>query len=213
MSKSTRLSRTARKKQVTKKKKPLWKKIVVTIAIVLLVCFIGVDSTFAYFIATAPKIDIDKLDVPYASTVHDKDGEVFADVGTENRTKIQYDDLPEVLIDAVTATEDARFFKHRGIDLRRIGGAIIANIKYGFGAEGASRITQQVVENMFLSPEKTLKLKVQEQWLALQLERKYSKEEIMEMYLNKIYYGANSYGVAKAAESYFGITDLQDRKS
>src|SRR5699024_7201504 len=76
--------------------------------------------------------------------------------------------------------------------------------------EGASTITQQVVENMFLTPEKSLKLKVQEQWLALQLERKYSKEEILEMYLNKIHYGSNAYGIKKAAEVYFDKEDLSD---
>src|SRR5699024_1384007 len=119
-------------------------------------------------------------------------------------------DLPQVLIDAVVATEDARFFSHPGIDIRRIGGAVKANITQGFGAEGASTITQQVVENSFLTPEKSIKLKVQEQWLALKLEREYSKEQIMEMYLNKIFYGNHSYGVAKAAERYFGKTDLND---
>src|SRR5699024_9653776 len=140
----------------------------------------------------------------------DMEGNVFADIGTENRTNIKYDDLPEVLVDAITATEDARFFKHRGIDFRRLGAAILANIKRGFGAEGASTITHQVAEQMFLTPDKKIKIKVQEQWLALQLEREFSKEQIMEMYVNKIFYGNNAYGVAKAAEIYFGVTDLHD---
>src|SRR5699024_7366054 len=107
-------------------------------------------------------------------------------------------------------TEDSRYFKHHGIDIRRIGGAIKANITSDFGSEGASTITQQVVENAFLSSDKKLKLKVQEQWLALKLEREYSKEEILEMYLNKIYYGSGAYGVAKAAEIYFDKKDLKD---
>src|SRR5699024_11698950 len=98
------------------------------------------------------------------------------------------------LIDAVVATEDSRFYKYKGIDLRRIGGGIKANILRGFGAEGASTITQQVVEQMFLTPDKSIKRKVQEQWLALKLDRQYSKEEIMEMYLNKNFYGGNAYG-------------------
>ena len=128
----------------------------------------------------------------------------------KNVKKWNYEDLPEVLIDAVTATEDARFFEHHGIDLRRIGGAIIANITNGFGSQGASTITQQLVEKSFLTSDKELKLKVQEQWLALKLERQYSKEEILEMYLNKIFYGANAYGVGQAAETYFGVTDLHE---
>src|SRR5699024_8731117 len=101
-------------------------------------------------------------------------------------------------------------FKHPGIDLRRIGGAIMANFTRGFGAEGASTITQQVAENSFLTPDKTIKLKVQEQWLSLKLERKYTKEEILDMYLTKIYYVSNSYGVAKADENYLGKKDLHD---
>src|SRR5699024_2382774 len=88
--------------------------------------------------------------------------------------------------------------------------AIKANITSDFGSEGASTITQQVVENAFLSSDKKLKLKVQEQWLALKLEREYSKEEILEMYLNKIYYGSGAYGVATAAEIYFDKKDIKD---
>src|SRR5690625_4855808 len=156
-------SRAARRKQTSKCKKPMWKKLILSLVILFLVIGLSIGGLFAYYIATAPPIDLDKLDVPFASQLYDKDGESFAELFEENRIKIQYDDLPEELIDAIVATEDARFFKHPGVDLRRMVGAVIANIRYGFGSEGASTITQQVVENMFLSPEKTLKLKVQEQ--------------------------------------------------
>lgn len=203
-------TRTARKKQIQKQKKPIWKRIVLIFAIFIALIGLAVGGTFIYFIATAPKLDVSQIDVAYSSQFYDKDGEMFADMGTENRIKIEYDDLPEKLIDAVIATEDARFFEHHGIDLRRIGGAVIANIKHGFGSEGASTITQQVVEHMFLSPEKKIKLKVQEQWLAIQLERELTKEQILEIYLNKIFYGNNAYGVAMAAKVYFGIEDLHD---
>jgi penicillin-binding protein 1A len=203
-------TRTARKKQIQKQKKPIWKRIVLIFAIFIALIGLAVGGTFIYFIATAPKLDVSQIDVAYSSQFYDKDGEMFADMGTENRIKIEYDDLPEKLINAVIATEDARFFEHHGIDLRRIGGAVIANIKHGFGSEGASTITQQVVEHMFLSPEKKIKLKVQEQWLAIQLERELTKEQILEIYLNKIFYGNNAYGVAMAAKVYFGIEDLHD---
>lgn len=203
-------TRSSRKKQKVKKKKPLWKQIIKTIMLLcLLIGLVGV-GIFTYFIATAPKLDIDKLDVAYGSTFYDMDGEAFAERFEENRTKVEYSDIPDVLIDAVIATEDSRFFEHPGIDIRRIGGAIKANITRGFGSEGASTITQQVVENMFLTPEKSIKLKVQEQWLALKLEREFTKEQIMEMYLNKIFYGSNAYGVAKASEVYFDKEDLHD---
>ncbi|MYL42007.1 PBP1A family penicillin-binding protein [Virgibacillus salexigens] len=203
-------SRSARRKQKKNKKKPLWKKIVLSLLIILIVMGIGAGATAAYWIATAPDINDAKLSDPLASQILDKDGEVFAVLGEQKRTKVNYDELPQGLIDAVTATEDARFFEHSGIDLRRIGAAVIANITNGFGSEGASTITQQVVEKSFLTPEKKISLKVQEQWLALQLEREYSKEEILEMYLNKIYYGSGAYGVAKAAETYFGKKDLSE---
>ncbi|WP_099158328.1 PBP1A family penicillin-binding protein [Virgibacillus ndiopensis] len=201
-------SRTARRKQKNSKKKPLWKRIMLITGIVVLALVIGVGALFTYYIATAPEIDASKLSDPFSSKIYDKDGELIADLGKKQRTKIGYDDLPQVLIDAVIATEDSRFFEHPGIDIWRIGGAIVSNITDGFGSEGASTITQQVVEKSFLSHEKKIKIKVQEQWLALQLEQKYSKEEILEMYLNKVYYGAGAYGVAKAAQIYFGKTDL-----
>lgn len=199
-----------RHKQKKPKKKITWKKILLYIAIGFLAIGIGIASLFTYYIATAPKLDIDKLEDTFSSRVYDKDGNLITDLGSEQRTKITYDDLPEVLVDAVLAAEDVRFFSHIGIDFRRIGGAILANIKRGFGAEGASTITQQVVENSFFTADKKLKRKVQEQWLSLKLEREYSKEEILEIYLNKIFYGSGAYGVAKASEIYFGKTDLHD---
>ncbi|WP_010530791.1 penicillin-binding protein 1A [Lentibacillus jeotgali] len=203
-------SRTARRKQKKSAKKPLWKKIIMITGIAILALGIGVGALFTYYIVTAPEIDASKLDTPFPSKIYDKDGELFANLGAEQRTKVEYEELPQVLIDAVLSTEDARFFEHPGIDIWRIGGAIVSNVTNGFGSEGASTITQQLVEKSFLSPEKKISIKVQEMWLALKLERQYSKEEILEMYLNKIYYGNRAYGVGKAAERYFGKTDLSE---
>lgn len=106
--------------------------------------------------------------------------------------------------DAIIATEDVRFYKHNGIDLIRLGGAVIANFTKGFGAEGASTITQQVVKNSFLTPEKTLSRKAQEAWLAFQLEQKYSKEQIFEMYVNKVWMNSGGHGIATAAKVFYG---------
>src|SRR5699024_12659439 len=111
------------------------------------------------------------LDGPSAAERYVQDGQQVADMGEEYRGKVNYDDLPEELIDAVVATEDSRFYKHKGIDLRRIGGAIKANIQRGLGAEGASTISQQVVEQMCFTPDKAHKRTVQKQWLAVKLER------------------------------------------
>lgn len=202
-------SRTARRQK--KSKKPILKRIILGIILAMLVIGVGVAALFTFYIIKAPDLDPDKLSDPFSSEIYDMDGEFVTDRGgSEKRKKIKYEDLPDELIQAVIATEDSRFFEHPGIDIPRIFGAIKANIFNGFGSEGASTITQQVVENSFLTPDKTIELKVQEQWLALKLEREYSKEEILEMYLNKIFYGSNAHGVAKASEIYFGKTDLHD---
>src|SRR5690625_4903472 len=166
-------SRMDRHKKKTKKKKKLtWKKLILAILLVFLLIGLSVAGLFTYYIATAPELDLEKLADPFSSRIYDKDGNLVTDLGSERRIKVTFDDLPDVLIDAVLATEDVRFFDHIGIDFRRIGGAVLANIKRGFGSEGASTITQQVVENSFITTgKKKLKSKVQEQWLALKLER------------------------------------------
>ena len=102
--------------------------------------------------------------------------------------------------DAVLATEDVRFYKHHGMDFWRLGGAVLANFQSGFGSQGASTLTQQVIKNSFLSNEKTLKRKAQEAWLAFKLEQDYKKDEIFEMYFNKILMSGNVYGIGTAAQ-------------
>jgi len=195
-------------KGTTKKREGLWKKITLSILTVAVICILAGVGGFYYLVSGAPDLDESKLKDPLSSTVLDKDGNVFAELGTEQRTKISYNEIPTVVQDAFIATEDVRFFKHKGVDIRRVFGAVLANITGGFGSQGGSTITQQVVKNSFLSPEKTIKRKVQEWYLAFQLEQKYSKQQILEMYLNKVYFsnglnGRGVYGIAKASETYF----------
>ncbi|SHN19169.1 penicillin-binding protein 1A [Gracilibacillus kekensis] len=206
----SRIARREQLKQNKSKKKPIGKKIMKYALIAILLIGLGVGVLFTYYISTAPPLDAELLSDPASTNLYDINEEVFAKLGAEKRTKIQYSELSTVLEDAILATEDVRFHDHMGIDLKRIGGAVIANFRDGFGSQGASTITQQVVKGSFLSNDKKLKRKVQEQWLALKLDREFSKEEIMEMYVNKIYYGAGAYGVAMAAEVYFGKTDLEE---
>lgn len=157
------------------------------------------------FIQDAPEIDQAKLADPLSSKFYDKDGNFIHEYGTEHRTKISYEQIPKQLEEAIIATEDSRFYEHHGVDLLRTLKAIFVNLTGDFGSQGGSTITQQVIKNSFLTPEKTIKRKVQEWYLAYQLEKQYSKEEILAMYVNKINLGNRSYGVAAAAENYYGL--------
>ncbi len=120
----------------------------------------------------------------------------------ENYIKIR--DIPESMQQAIVAVEDTRFYSHHGFDLQGIMRATLVNIQYGQIEEGASTITQQLVKNLFLSNEQSYGRKVEELLLALDIEANYSKDEILELYLNTIYYGSNYYGIGPAAEGYFG---------
>jgi penicillin-binding protein 1A len=198
------------KKSGKQKKGSLLKKLVLSLLVLGIIGMVSGIATFAYFVIDAPPLDEAKIKDPLSSTIYDMNGNKIAEIGGEKRTYISYKEIPKVLEEAVLATEDVRFYEHHGLDFIRLGAAVIANVKEGFGSEGASTITQQVVKLSFLSPEKTLKRKAQEAWLAIRLEQKYSKQEILEMYLNKIYYSNRIYGVKKAAEFYFNKTDLND---
>ena len=195
---------TKKTKRVKKRKNSFFKTLMYAISIMTLLV-VAVGIFFAVnVIRKAPPLDEALLKDPLSSTLVDVNGNKFAELGKENREKVTYDQLPDNLINAVLAIEDVRFFNHNGIDIKRTAGSILANFKAGRKAQGGSTITQQVVKRSFLSPEKTYTRKFQEWYLALKLEQKYSKEQILEMYLNKIFYGEYSYGVQKAAQTYFG---------
>jgi penicillin-binding protein 1A len=202
----------AAKKKKKSKKSPegTFKKIFLAFIALCIIGMLSGVATFAYMVKDAPKLDEKLLKDPISSKIYDMDGNLITEVGSEKRDYVEYEDIPELVRNAVLATEDVRFFKHNGVDLIRLGGAVVANIKDGFGSEGASTITQQVVKNSFLTFDKTLKRKAQEAWLAFQLERKYTKQEIFEMYVNKIFMSENVHGIATAAKVYFGKEDLKD---
>lgn len=185
------------------KGKGIVKKVFLTLLVVMFLCLIGGLGTFAYFVSDAPKLDPDKLKVPVPSKIYDMNKDLVTELGTEKRDLVEFDEIPDLMKNAILATEDARFFKHNGIDLIRLGGAVIGNVTNGFGSQGASTLTQQVVKLTFLSNEKTIKRKAQEAWLALQLERNFSKEDIFEMYVNRVSMGGNVYGIKAAAKTYF----------
>ena len=131
------------------------------------------------------------------------DGEVLATFGEVHRRPVHLADLPPALPAAVLATEDRRFHDHFGLDILGLGRALLANMEAGRIVQGGSTITQQVAKNLFLSPERSLKRKVQELMLALWLERRLTKNEILTLYLNRVYFGAGAYGVEAASQRFF----------
>lgn len=148
-------------------------------------------------VATLKDIDLQK-----PMQIFTSDGKLIGEVGEERRILVKLADVPPLLIDAILATEDARFYEHNGIDLKGIVRAVLRSAQGTM--QGASTITQQLARNFFLSPERKLERKLKEAILALEIEKKLSKDEILELYLNKIYLGYRSYGIAAAAKTYFG---------
>jgi len=151
-------------------------------------------------------LDMEKLRNPDPTTIiYDSQNQPAAGMHSgENRLTVPLADIPIHVRNAFVAIEDARFYEHCGVDLWRIGGALLNNLRAGGYAEGASTITQQLIKLTHLTSEKTLSRKAQEAWLAMQLERTASKDEILEMYLNTVYFGKGAYGIEAASQSYFG---------
>ena len=157
------------------------------------------------YVETAPELDLAALDgQAQTSFIYDCNGNLITEYkGTENRVMVSLAAMPKNLQNAYVAVEDARFYTHSGVDLKRIVGAFVNNLTSS-GTQGGSTITQQLIKNTLLSPEQSYRRKIQEAWLAMQLEMKYTKDQILESYLNTIYLGENYYGVQVAAEGYFG---------
>src|SRR3990172_2073007 len=133
------------------------------------------------------------------SKVYDDNDELFTEFHVERRIFIPLAQIPKPLRDAILAVEDARFYSHGGVDPMGIARAIYQNFRRGRIVEGGSTITQQLAKVLFLTPDKSLDRKLKEAFLALELERRYSKDRILEMYLNQIYFGAGAFGVEAAA--------------
>ncbi|MDZ5711977.1 PBP1A family penicillin-binding protein [Jeotgalibacillus haloalkalitolerans] len=213
--KSREEKRNAQKNSKTKNKKKkkgsLFKKILLTVFIVGLAGLLFGGGLFAYYASQAPDLNEEDFIDPITTELRDVNGDVFARIGAENREFVSYDEIPPLVENAVLAIEDNRFYEHQGVDFFRLMGAVLANITEGFGAEGASTLTQQVIKQSVLTPEKSLERKAQEAWLAYQLEQDYSKEDIFEMYVNKIYYSDSIYGIRTASQYYYDV-DLSDLK-
>ena len=174
-------------------------------AIVASIFFFGLIISFSvlwYFSTELPDYKIlSKYEPPISSRVHSGDGQLIAEFAIQKRLFIPYSSVPKKVINSFLSAEDKNFFKHPGVDARGITRAIIKNVKNFLQTkrlEGASTITQQVAKNFLLTNEVSLQRKIKEAILAFRIERAYSKERIMELYLNQIYLGQGTYGVAAA---------------
>ena len=148
---------------------------------------------------------------PHAVTrVYSANKELLAELFLEKRDPVPLQSIPRYLTAALVATEDRKFYKHSGVDIKGIARAIVKDIQAGGFVEGASTITQQLAKTLFLTPRKTIVRKIKEAILAFQLERRYTKNEILQLYLNQVYFGSGAYGVQSAAEIFFGksVPDL-----
>lgn len=194
----------ASKTQKPKGKTSFFRKFLITCLLLGIVGLVGGVATFFVMIKDAPKLEKAKLVNPLSSKIYDKNGDLVYEYGKEKRTNVTYDQIPKLVENAFLATEDARFYEHSGVDFKGTARAVLVSLKGDYGSQGGSTITQQVIKNYFLSMEKTSKRKIQEIYLAYKLEQQYSKHEILEMYLNKINLGNRSYGIATAAQNYYG---------
>src|SRR5262245_8898119 len=144
-----------------------------------------------------------KIPTPVKTVVYDSKGRVLHEFFKENRSPVRLNQIPRHLINATLSTEDRNFYNHWGVDLWGVGRAAVSNVLHMRTTEGGSTITQQLARNLFLTHERTLSRKLKEIALAVEIERNYSKNQILEMYFNQIYFGEGAYGVESAAKTFF----------
>lgn len=176
-----------------------------------MVALIAGAALFAHYVQSAPKLTEKSLTTTTSSKIYDSAGQLIADLGTEKRENATTAEIPTDLVNAIVAIEDHRFFEHRGIDVIRIAGAFVNNLTNG-NMQGGSTLDQQFIKLTYFSTsskDQTIKRKAQEAWLALQLERRNTKQEILTYYVNKVYMSNGNYGMKTAAQSYYG-KELKD---
>ena len=167
---------------------------------------------FLYYVSKAPTLSESKLVATTSSKIYDNKNELIADLGAERRVNTQANEIPTDLVKAIVSIEDHRFFDHRGVDTIRIIGAALRNLQGQGGLQGASTLTQQLIKLTYFSTstaDQTISRKAQEAWLAVQLEQKATKQEILTYYINKVYMSNGNYGMQTAAQNYYG-KDLKE---
>ena len=184
----------------------------ITFLTLFIALFLLGGGIFLYFVSKAPTLSESKLVATTSSKIYDNKNELIADLGSERRVNAQANEIPTDLVKAIVSIEDHRFFDHRGVDTIRIMGATLRNLRGGGGLQGASTLTQQLIKLTYFSTstaDQTLSRKAQEAWLAVQLEQKATKQEILTYYINKVYMSNGNYGMQTAAQNYYG-KDLKD---
>src|SRR5918996_3522002 len=162
-------------------------------------------AVFLFYGAWAQTFDMKKVgEMPERNTVFDVDGKIYSRLAGANRLKVSLSEVSPLFIAAVLAREDARFYEHQGIDWRGILRALVRDVLSVSAKEGASSITQQLARNSLPLGGRTLNRKILEAMVALRIEEKFTKEQILELYINRIYFGAGCYGVETASQAYFG---------
>jgi penicillin-binding protein 2A len=199
-----------KKTSVIKKFWSTWNKLHLTqVSILLASTLVLASLSFVYFSYKDADISALEAGLAQSTVIYDADGEVASKISANKNEGISIDQIPDHMKNAVIAIEDHRFYEHGGIDLKGIGRAFFTNVKAGGIVEGGSTLTQQLTKNALLSAEKTYKRKLEEFFLALEIEKEYSKDEILQMYLNQVYFGEGAWGIKRAAMKYYG-KDVED---
>ncbi|HIZ53173.1 MAG TPA: PBP1A family penicillin-binding protein [Candidatus Enterococcus avicola] len=198
------------KKLPNKKKKKsfgsIFLKVILGLVFIGCILFLGGVGLFWSYASNAPELDEKRLESPNSSKLIATNNEVFQELGTEKRETITATEIPKLLEDAIISVEDRRFYKHIGVDPIRIVGSALSNVKTG-GMQGGSTLTQQLIKLSFFSTaasDQTLERKAQEAWMAVQLEKEKSKQEILTYYINKVYMSNGLYGMQTASKAFYG---------
>ena len=185
----------------------IFKRFTKLVIYIFILSIISIFLILWYFASELPDYKIlSNYKPPISSRVHSGEGQLIAEYALQKRLFIPYDSIPKNIINSFLSAEDKNFFSHPGIDAKSITRAVVKNVRNSFSnkrLEGASTITQQVAKNFLLTNEVSLQRKIKEAILAFRIERAYSKERIMELYLNQIYLGQGTYGIAAASLEYF----------
>src|SRR5438270_7677438 len=177
----------------------------------LLVLVLGTGlAVFLSYAGWAATFDMKKVgEMPERNTVFDVDGRIYSRLAGANRLRVSLDEVAPAFVEALLAREDTRFYKHRGIDWRGIMRALVRDVMSGSAKEGASSLTQQLARNSLPLGGRTMSRKILEAMVALRIERQFTKQQILELYVNRIYFGNGCYGVETASQAYFGKSASQ----